>query len=464
MIPLIIFAQIERNMVFERDMLIQKYNWSDTYLKNSGDLLVENNFKDSSNFIKVGLAADAFIQNSAIDYSWNYNDYFNYTAVPYIYGRRTKELTFYVSFMVQNAKTDIIDSHKTYLGESQIGLWGDFEIAKIDYKTEHFHIKFGRDYFMPGMNFHESMMFSQHQYPYDQIVLSYKNKLLEISSYYLRLNDMNYEGEQYLRHLNGHRLSMNLFDKGYIALNEYILYQGVNRPINPALFNPFMIYYLYQRNKNIRGTNSMMSLDLFYHINRLFIHGEIIMDDFMTEREVYSDLEPNKFGYNFTFGIKNVIPGLSWNINYTQIRNRVYATGNGNYTEYFVYENLPMGYTLGSNLWDIKSNITYLREKYTGELEFVYRQSGDDVVYSEYNTDHYQGHNAKDPLEPGAKWNEPIPYVSDGSDPSIFWGFKVNNYYQLLDYFGLNLKASYWIEKALLSSNFNIAGGFYLNF
>lgn len=459
------FTQIQRNKILEKNFLINTYVFENPYLNNIGNKLNEDLFIDSNNFLRFGIQADAFYQNNAISPEWNYNDKFNYTVVPYIYGRGTKNLTFYVSFMAQNAKNAIVDSRKSYLGESQVGHWGDFEIAKIQYETEHFYLKFGRDYFLPGMYFHESMLFSRYQYPYDQIQLAYRNKWLEVSSYYLRLNDMLSGGERYLRHLNGHRVSFNLFDKGYIALNEYILYQGVQRPMNPALFNPFLIYYLYQRNENVGGTNSMMSLDFFYHIGQFFIHGEFIMDDFMTEREVYSDLEPNKFGYNFTVGMKDIFPDFHANVNFTRISNRVYATYNPiAYIEYLVHENLPIGHFMGSNLWEIKSSLTYIKPKYQGELQFIYRGSGDDVVYSPYNTDHFQGHAGSDPLEPGAEWNEPFPYVSGGGEPDVFWGFKTDHYYQLVDYFGLNLKSSYWIEKGMLSSHFNIAGGVYFNF
>lgn len=464
-LPFTIGAQINHNMVLERQMLIQKYNWEALHTRKVSDMLIEEVFEDSGNFVRPGVQVDIFWQNAAIDPSWNYNDKLNYTLVPLIYGRGSKDLSFYVSFMAQNGKNEIIDSRKTYLGETQVGHRGDFEISKIRYETKHFYLKFGRDYFLPGMYFYESMLFSRYQYPYDQIHLAYRNKCLEVSSYYLRINDMVSGGQRYLRHLNGHRVSVNLFDQGYIALNEYILYQGVQRPVNPALFNPFLIYYLYQRNENVGGTNSMMSLDFFYHIDRFFLHGEFIMDDFMTERQVYSDLEPNKFGFNVTAGMKDIFPGLHTNMNYTRIVNRVYATGNtGGLIEYLVYENLPIGHFMGSNLWEIKSSISYIKPRYQGELQFIYRQSGDDVVYSPYNTDHFQGHAGNDPLEPGAEWKEPFPYVSDGSDPDVFWGFKIDNYYQVINHLGLNLKASYWIEKGMLSSHFNIAGGVYFNF
>lgn len=367
--------------------------------------------------------------------------------------------------MAQNAKTEIIDNRKRYLGETQVGHWGDFEIAKVQYKTKNFFIKYGRDYFMPGMKFYESILFSLYQYPYDQIFLSYRNHLLSVSSYYLRLNDMIYEGERYLRHLNGHRVSVNIKDKGYVAIGEQLLYTGVQRSLNPALFNPLLIYYLYQRNENIESTNTLLSAEFFYTFGKYFVYSEFILDDFMTEHETYGDLEPLKYGLNFTIGVKNIAPDLHFSINHTRIANRVYSTANPRYElERFLHENLPIGHYMGSNLYEWKSTLSLIKTKYQGEIRFIYRKTGDDVLYSPYNKDYYQGHEYNDPLEEGATWTEAFPYVSDHSDPLVFWGFETDNYYHLLDYFGINLKASYWIKKASLSSNLNISGGFYLFF
>ncbi|MDZ7795636.1 MAG: hypothetical protein U5N56_00680 [Candidatus Marinimicrobia bacterium] len=315
---------------------------------------------------------------------------------------------------------------------------------------------------MPGMYFYESILFSRYQYPYDQLHIAYRNKTLEVSSYYLRLNDMFDEGERYLRHLNGHRVSFNLFNKGYIAFSELLLATGVQRPINIAVFNPLLIYFIYMYNERIESTNSILAMDFFIEHKNLFLHGEFILDDYMIEHEVYGDLEPTKYGINLTFGIKDILPDLHCNINYTRIANRVYSTYNPRINvERFIHENLSIGHYLGSNLWELKSSITYLKSKYQGELQFIYRQTGDDVLYSPYNTDHFQGHNMLDPLEPGAEWNEAFPYVSDGGEPSVFWGFKMNHYYQVIDHLGVNLKASYFPKSGMLSSKFNVAVGIY---
>ena len=159
LIPVIISAQIQRNLYSEKIFLQRKFDQDDTYIRNVGDKLTKELFQDTTNFIKLGFQGGVFFQNNSIYPEWNYNDKLNYCVVPYLYGRGTKNLTFYVSFMSQDAKTDIVDSRKSYLGESQVGHWGDFEIAKIQYEIEHFYVKFGRDYFMPGMYYYESMLF-----------------------------------------------------------------------------------------------------------------------------------------------------------------------------------------------------------------------------------------------------------------------------------------------------------------
>ena len=455
-------AQINRNNSLALNLIKEKYNFTNTYITDINERIL-NSDRDSSKNYNVGIQANFSLQNTAVTPEWNYNDKVNYAFSPYVFGRVSDNIEYYISALVQNTKSDIVNPQKYFMGSSRMGHWGDIEIAKICYKTDHFNIKFGRDYFMLGMYLTESMLFSQYQRPYDQIYLSYKNNLVEVSSYYLQLSNMKIEGDYHTRHLNGHRISLNLFDKGYVAINEYILYEGIKEPIHLALFNPFLLYYFYHSNERIEGTNTMLSFDWFYKINKLFLSGEIIVDDFMIDKDIYADLEPNKIGFNITFGMLDILPNLNWNVNYTLLNNRVYATGNGTYSEYLMHKNLPIGYTAGSNLWDFENNLSYLGKNFTSELSFIYRLSGDDAVYSDYNRDHYQGHEWDDPLEPNAEWKETIPYVSGGGAPDKYYGFIWNNYYNIYQEIGLNIKMSYWFENELLNNSFNISVGIFVN-
>jgi hypothetical protein len=464
-IPFIILAQIEVNPLNEIRLLDQKYNFNKSYIKNTQDDLTVRALADTGKYIRIGMEGSLNIQNSSINSSWNYNDPFHFSLSPLIYGKVNPHISFYARATIQNEKSDLIDMNKPYYGDVSLGMWGDLEIAKIKYDSKHVSITFGRDYFMPGLNFYESTVFSKYQYPYDQIKVAYHNRLFNLTSYYLSLGNMMQSGTVYARHLNGHRLSFDLWGSGHIAVNEIMLYGGENRAMNPALFNPFLIYYLYQRNKDFASTNSMISLDLFYHLKDYFLSIEFMLDDFMKDKAIYADLEPNKLALNMTIGKKDIIKGLNWDLNYTAIANRVYSTLSDNiFYERFIYQNLPTGHYCGSNLWEIKSTLSYLRPKYKAELKFIYREQGDDVLYSPYNTDHFQGHEWNDPLEANAEWNEAFPYVSDGSDPTVFWGFQTNQYYQFMKHVGLNIKAAYWVEKGFLENHFNVAGGLFLNF
>ena len=70
---------------------------------------------------------------------------------------------------------------------------------------------------MPGIYFYENLLFSRYNYPYDQIAIEFKNKYFTLSTYYLSPNTVSGDDTVFQRHINGHRLTINLGD-GYIAL------------------------------------------------------------------------------------------------------------------------------------------------------------------------------------------------------------------------------------------------------
>ncbi|MBN1352521.1 hypothetical protein JXJ21_24190 [candidate division KSB1 bacterium] len=248
-------------------------------------------------------------------------------------------------------------------------------------------IKFGRDYFMPGIRFNENLLFSNYSYTYDQIKLAFRNRIFELSSFYLSLNSLAIEDTVYKRHLNEHRLSINLFNSGYIAINEVIVYGGVNRAMKPALLNPLLFYYPYQKNTRYFRSNSLISMELFYQHRNLFGFLEFLVDDYQVDHSVSSDLEPNEYGYNLTIGIKQLLPGMNWSINHTKVSNRTYNV-EVDVHEKYIYKNLPIGHYWGNNFWEISTKFSYANKKTFAELRFSYLEYGDEALYSAFNTDY----------------------------------------------------------------------------
>lgn len=441
-IPMVIFAQIRLDSQTDMNALSEKNDWNDTYLRNMGDFLTDRLTADTSNFLTFSGNLNFRYQTSAIDYPWNYDDHIWYSVVPELYGRAGENLTVYMKGLIQNAKEDVLDPNKRYWGDSFAGHWGDLEISKIQYKTDHFYVKAGRDYFMPGMSFSESILFSREQTAYDQLYAAYMNDYFEISSFYLRLNNTSEEGAVIRRHCNGHRLSVNLQDNGYIAVGELFLYGGENRGLEPAVFNPFLVYYGYQRNFKRIGSNTMFFMDAFYHYGNAFAYLEMILDDFMVDREVYSDLEATKYAANATVGYKNIIPDLSFQINYTRVNDRVYNKYMGPLYERWLYKGQPMGSYTGNNYWEVSPLLSYLSPRLKSELSYTYRVCGDEGLYSGYNYVHLDGHLGSDPLPDNYEYTEAFPY----GDLSFYNIIKSRNYFTIGKNLILNLEASCIIE------------------
>ncbi|MHA1887515.1 MAG: hypothetical protein ACTSX0_05790 [Promethearchaeota archaeon] len=336
-----------------------------------------------------------------------------------------------------------MDSNKTYWSDEFAGMRGGVEIAVLNYSYDNFSVKFGRDYFIPGFTLYENLLFSKYNYAYDQLKLAYRNKYLEISTYYLDLNDITYNGTLFQRHLNGHRLSFNLFDKGYLAVNEVILYGGEGRQMNFMLLNPFLPFYVYQKNVRNFESNSLISLEFFYQHKNLFFFSEFLLDDFQIDKEVPGDLEPNEFGYNLTVGIKEILPHLNWSFNHTKVSNRTYNAPIKDYEKY-IYKNYPIGHFSGNNFWELKSTVGYYTDKLMGEMKFYYREFGNEALYGEFNKDYLN-------YTVGQGYKEDFPF---GEKRKQF-GVETNHFYNLTKNIIFNFRFSYWFKKAFIKENFN---------
>ena len=72
--------------------------------------------------------------------------------------------------------------------------------------------------------------------------------------------------------------------------------------------------------------------------------------------------------------------------------------------EKYIYENLPMGHTLGNNFWEVKSTVSYrTMNKFIGEITGFYREYGEEALYSPFNEDFKYF-----TIEEG--YSEPFPY------------------------------------------------------
>ncbi|HEM49323.1 MAG TPA: hypothetical protein ENO27_03835, partial [Caldithrix sp.] len=378
-------AQINSNAFLEKD--INQIFQSPEAVDSSYLTQMEFILSDPDNKILYGLDIFGAFKNSAVSPYQVYNDRFHYLVSPFGHYKFNDQVTLDVRGNIENKKDDLVYAERAYWSDELAGHYGGFEIAKITYNSDHFFVKYGRDYFLQGKYFYENLLFSKYNYPYDQLVYGLKNDYFELSSYYLSLNSLRENNDINIRHLNGHRLSVNL-QIGYLAFNEVILYGGENRQINLALFNPLLIYYSYQKNARNFESNSLVSAELYLYYRDYFFFGEFLLDDFQIDKDVPDDLEPTEWGMNVTIGKNKLIENLNWKLNYTRVANRTYNAPIKDY-EKFVYKNYPIGHFFGNNFWEIKSSLTYIpSEKLWMELTLSHLEYGDEALYSPFNKDY----------------------------------------------------------------------------
>ncbi len=437
-----VFSQLyQNNILLESRFERLRYNFLNLYARHTADSLQIQNKHGQRDY---GVDVIGGYRNSALDYYSVYNDNAHFLFSPYINGKFHENVSFKFRFNVENVKDELVDANKPFWADDLRNFRGGVEIGAITWKHDKFQVKFGRDFLFLPVVTNENLLFSNFNYPYDQLKLEYRNKDIAFSAYYLRLNSTRENGVIFNRHLNGHRLSINLFGKGYFAINEVILYGGENRNVNFLLLNPFIGYYVFQKNDRNFESNTLISTELFYQHHRLFAYVEFLLDDFQIDKEVSSDLEPNEFGYNITFGVKDIAPGLHWSLNHTKVANRTYNAPDQNYEKY-IYKNYPIGHFAGNNFWEMKTSVRYeAGSRFMTDLDFFYREFGDEALYSEFNKIFLN-------FSVDQGYNEKFPFGEIRKQAGIV----SNTFLTIGNNVTANLRFSYWFKKSFLKHRFN---------
>lgn len=445
-----IFGQIYNNNPYlERSILFNERNFENLYTFHLEDHLMPS--EGNLSLSKIGFDVVGGYQNQVPNHYSVYNDQYHFLASPYFYSTFSKNVSFGVRLNIENVKDELMDENKVYWGDNFGEFRGGLEIGYVKFSNEHFEVKFGRDYFFPGYYTGENLLFSKYQYPYDQLKLVYRNKFLEFSSYYLPLVRT---AQNINRHLHGHRLSINLFGKGYVALNDVVLYGGEHKQIEVALLNPFIPYYVYSQNTPDFQSNTLLSMELFYRYKKAYIFTEFLLDDFQIEKKTPADLEPNEFGYNITLGVENILPKWYWSFNLTKVANRTYNTPDNTWEKY-LNKNYPIGHFRGNNFWEISTSVKYYHsEDLAAKLSVYYNEFGDEALYGEFNKDFLNY-----TIEEG--YSEPFPF---GTVKSVSLT-ELKVFYTLARKIILSGGGSYWFKKTLSIKDFgyNLQATYHFN-
>jgi len=440
------FSQIKSNVFFEKTVY-EKGN-----LNQIPDALYRFALEDSlftadhSRNLMIGIDFSGYYQNSSITHYDAYNDQLQYLFSPFIHYSLFPGFNFYVRVNVENVRDQYLYKERTYWADDFRGHRGDFEIAKLTYENKYITVKFGRDFFMPGMYPYERLIYSSYNYPYDQLKLAFHNKWFELSTYYLSLTPLKDDGITYQRHLNGHRLSFNL-KYGYIALNDIMLYGGENQTVDWMAFNPLMLLYPYRKNKKHLDGNNIMSLEFYFTYWNYYIFTEWMLDDYQADNETPGDLEPPEWGMDITLGKKQLFKNFEFKINYSKIANRTFNAPDKDY-EKFIYKNYPIGHWLGNNFWEVKSSVIYENKQVIANLTYRHYETGEEALYGPFNKDYLNY-----PVEEG--YSQPFPSGPIRQQS----GFELICFYNFNQSLLFNFNTSYWFIHNINPDAFNIKIG-----
>jgi hypothetical protein len=192
--------------------------------------------------------------------------------------------------------------------------WNDFQsylregLIRLDH--DRIRLDLGRRDILWGPGSVHSLLLSSNDQGYDGFLLTIPGKYLEFHGMFSVLDAAR------SRFLSLHRLGLNLRGFLKIGFSEAILSAD---SLEPLYLNPFLPFYLAQWS-TARDDNIMWSFDLQVHLFNSILYGELLIDDFMYERDPF----PNKLAYQL--GLKS----LAWKhlvacINYTFVDKWVYT-------------------------------------------------------------------------------------------------------------------------------------------
>jgi len=390
-----------------------------------------------------GLQASFGWQNDALTPNQNWRDKTSAALHPWLVWQVNPHLNLRLRGLIERDQTKPLYAERSYWSDTYGNYRGDVEIGIAEYTGDWLNLVFGRDYYLPGKSFGENLLFSRYCYPYDLAGFTIHNKYVRLSSTYLHLNDHRTAEGIVRRHLNTHRLEIDL-GGGYLAFSDVVIYGGANRQIEPALFNPFIAFYPYQHNQVGFESNTVMSIDFYLPWREWFTAAEFVLDDFQIDKEDPNDLEPTEYAAQLTLGRKNILPGWHIRMNYTRVANRTFNAPDHVHEKY-IYKNFPIGHVLGNNFWQTQATLTWQSAPVLlGELSLIHIERGAEALYSPFNKDFLNY-----TVEQGYEESFPFGGIRSGTG-LIFRGF-YNPWNWLL--FGAEFSA--WPQNELLPAAYN---------
>jgi len=288
--------------------------------------------------------------------------------------------SFFLQPVVKFGK-DSLPPHNVFMGLYA----SDYERAYVKFDHPNFGVFIGRERFALGPSPRYNLLLSGHSPPLDWVYFSLPTKIVKLSFYLSRLDDMvckplAYDGDTITQLINARRylqikrLDISPTDWINFSFSEAATFGGENFVLGPYYFNPLVLLHSYQYNW-AKDANIFFHLDgRIYLMEHLSFYGALLVDDFQLEQDPNN--EPHHLGINGGIEVADLIIKNSFLIaEYTALTRYVYC----HFIPYQRYEYLghPIGSLLGTDYDELYIRwIYHIDQKIDFYTEFSHLRKG----------------------------------------------------------------------------------------
>jgi hypothetical protein len=249
-----------------------------------------------------------------------------------------------------------LDNDPRYDGKSWNGIAGFAENATIDYESDDFELRAGVERISWGFGRFGNLMFARQALPMTMIGFGYHRWIIDFESIVGFLSPIKgeldrMEGDTSFftsqqRYLSAHSLSLRPLPGLSVSLREAVVYGGPGRRFEPAYAFPILWYHEQQLNSRL-DDNILASVGVDYRLRgKLWVYGELLVDDFQVERKSRGDYEPNEMAYLAGGEFYDLIfRGSTVALEYARVNNWTYNQGRAH--NRFMNQNYPLGFPTG---------------------------------------------------------------------------------------------------------------------
>ena len=263
----------------------------------------------------------------------------------------------------------------------------DRYIGYVQYESEHFRARFGRDQFSWGYSPIDNLVHSRFAPLSDGLFLDVPYGRFRFSSVHVGVDGNDVKGNPILgKFIASHRLQYDPSSWMSFGINDMVVYNG--RGLDFAYFNPLAFYVstgLGTRNRS-ESDNSLLGFDLAARPwHRGLVYAALLLDDFSFDSMTDTTANGNNNKYAFQLGASQWIDVLSKPlvVSAEYVRVSAFCYSHRQINNSWTHAGAPLGYDIqpNSDRWAVQVK-TWLLPRTWVQVDFDYTRWGENYLDS----------------------------------------------------------------------------------